>query len=169
MDRTVKAMTWGLLGVFLFISGCATIVSDSSYPITFNSDPEQTTITVNNSRGEEIYTGKTPTIVTLNSGAGFFKGERYTVTFVKEGYEEHIAYIESTMDGWYIGNLAFGGLLGLLIIDPLTGAMWRLEPEQVSASLTPKTSSVDNYEEAIQFVLLENVPEHLRSKMIQIQ
>ena len=27
------------------------------------------------------------------------------------------------MNGWYIGNILFGGLIGFLIVDPLTGAM----------------------------------------------
>ncbi len=34
---------------------------------------------------------------------------------------------DTKLDGWYFGNLIFGGLLGILIIDPATGAMWRLD------------------------------------------
>lgn len=38
--------------------------------------------------------------------------------------------------GWYIaGNLLVGGILGWLIVDPLSGAMWTLSPAQVDARL----------------------------------
>jgi hypothetical protein len=30
-----------------------------------------------------------------------------------------------------LGNIVFGGLIGLLIVDPATGAMWKLEETQV--------------------------------------
>ena len=44
----------------------------------------------------------------------------------KEGFEKKTIQIESKTNGWYIGNLLFGSLIGFLIIDPLTGAMWTL-------------------------------------------
>jgi hypothetical protein len=38
--------------------------------------------------------------------------------------------------GWYlVGNFFFGGLIGWLIIDPLTGAMWTLSPEMIYAPM----------------------------------
>lgn len=53
------------------------------------------------------------------------------------------------MDGWYIGNLLFGGLIGMLIVDPATGAMYKLDdsvyatlpvnPSDVSPSPTPSS------------------------------
>lgn len=36
------------------------------------------------------------------------------------------------MNGWYIGNLLFGGIIGLLIVDPATGAMWTLIPRKLT-------------------------------------
>jgi len=34
---------------------------------------------------------------------------------------------------WYLaGNIVFGGIAGWLIVDPLTGAMWRLSPKEVN-------------------------------------
>lgn len=90
------------------------------------------------------------------------------MAFKKTGYDSHSAVIRRKADGWYIfGNLVFGGLVGWLIVDPLTGAMWKLEPE-VSATLTAKTSSLNTEEQSIKIVRLEDVPEDLRDKMIQI-
>ncbi|WP_174263189.1 CsgG/HfaB family protein [Citrifermentans bemidjiense] len=31
------------------------------------------------------------------------------------------------MNGWYWGNIVFGGVIGLLIVDPATGAMWKMD------------------------------------------
>ncbi len=45
----------------------------------------------------------------------------------------------------YIGNILFGGLIGMLAVDPVTGAMYVL-PDTVSQSLdaeAPKTSQAD--------------------------
>jgi hypothetical protein len=39
------------------------------------------------------------------------------------------------VDGWYFGNLLFGGLIGLLIVDPATGAMYKLEPNEINCNL----------------------------------
>jgi hypothetical protein len=44
------------------------------------------------------------------------------------------------MDGWYIGNILFGGLIGILIVDPLTGAMWKLD-DVVYGNLSPNHES----------------------------
>ena len=41
------------------------------------------------------------------------------------------------MDGWYIGHILFGGLIGFLIIDPATGSMWKLN-ESVHVSFGPR-------------------------------
>ena len=50
------------------------------------------------------------------------------MTFSKEGYEEQSQTLQSSMDGWYWGNFLFGGLIGMLAVDPATGAMYKLPP-----------------------------------------
>ncbi len=121
---------------FSLISGCASIISDSTYPVTINSSPAEDDFTITNSNGIKIHSGRTPSTVMLKSGDGYFSPASYTVTFRKGRFAEKTITIDGKMDGWYIGNLIFGGLLGVLVIDPATGAMWKL-PEEVSASLVP--------------------------------
>ena len=53
------------------------------------------------------------------------------------------------MDGWYAGNILIGGLLGLLIIDPATGSMWKLD-ESVQVAL--KQQPVNNVEPVVEGV-----------------
>jgi len=127
----------GFFGVTLLTSGCASIVSESSYPVTINSAPDGAKFVIENERGTKVHTGLTPSTVSLKSGDGYFSSVAYKVTFSKNGFEDKTVFIESTMDGWYIGNILFGGLVGFLIVDPITGAMWKL-PESQSVSLEQK-------------------------------
>lgn len=154
-----------LLVFSFFIASCASIVGKSEYPITISSDPEEVTITVVNRSGETVFKGKTPTTVTLPAKAGFFKGENYTVTFLKEGFASHTAQIERGVSGWYIlGNLVFGGLIGWFIVDPATGAMWTLK--NLHANLMDQTSSIEK--EQIHILTLNEVPEDLRKHLVRI-
>ncbi len=155
--------------VFLFsISGCASIVSKIDYPVTITSNPDQATITVVNEDDKEVFRGQTPTTVTLKAGGPFFHACSYTVTFEKEGYEPQTAEIKSELDGWYIGNIIFGGLIGILIIDPLTGAMWSLDTE-LTVELTEKTPSAVENQVDIQIVMIDDVPDHWKSHMVKIK
>lgn len=154
-----------LLLVLVVLTGCASIVSKSEYPVTISSKPEGADITIVNRAKETVFSGKTPSKVTLKAGAGFFKGENYTVTFKKEGYAPHTAQIERGVDGWYIlGNLVFGGPIGWLIVDPATGAMWTLN--NLHVDLSPGLSSLSK--EGLHVFTVDDVPDHLRSNMVRI-
>ena len=151
--------------VIAFLAGCASIVSKSVYPVNISSQPEGADISIKNLAGEIVFTGKTPSTIKLKAGAGFFKGENYTVTFKREGYIPHSAEIRRGVDGWYIaGNLFFGGFIGWLIVDPASGAMWTLENLHVDLSSSP-SSSIEN---EIKIVTLDNIPDYLRPKMVRV-
>ena len=45
------------------------------------------------------------------------------------------------MDGWYIGNIVFGGLIGWLVVDPASGAMWKLQ-DSVHGNLEAKEEEI---------------------------
>ncbi len=40
------------------------------------------------------------------------------------------------MNGWYAGNIVFGGLIGILIVDPATGAMWDIKENNIVMDLS---------------------------------
>ena len=127
----------------LLIVGCASIVSKSMYPVSISSDPDGVDITIENRIGQTVFSGKTPVTVKLDADAGFFQGEDYTITFTKDGYEPKTTMIDRGVDGWYIlGNILIGGLIGWVIVDPLTGAMWTLEPN-VHANLNQKSALLE--------------------------
>ncbi len=150
--------------------GCASIVSKSEWPIRIASSPEQADVTITDIRDDKkIFTGKTPTTVTLSSRGGYFKGKTYKVDLSKDGYASQSTEIKSTMNGWYIGNILFGGLIGLLIVDPATGAMWTLDPKDVNLILEKKIAAVPSDQKSLSVVSLKDVPDDLRDKMIKIK
>ncbi len=117
------------------LAGCATIAGSTSYPVTVNSSPSEAKFLISNKAGQEMHSGTTPATVSLKSSAGFFSGEKYTVKYAKAGFNDGLSTVDSQISGWYFGNILFGGILGLLLIDPASGAMWEL-PNSISTSLT---------------------------------
>ncbi|MFZ2450022.1 MAG: hypothetical protein WAW36_05840 [Methylovulum miyakonense] len=118
------------------LTGCASIVTDSTHPTSITSLPDRADFVVINQQGKTVHSGKTPATVTLKPDAGYFKGEKYTLKFQKEGYGTQTAPLNSHLNNWYWGNLLFGWGLGMFVIDPLTGAMWTL-PESKPVVLVP--------------------------------
>ncbi len=61
-----------------FLTGCATIVSKSEYPVNISSTPDVVDITIKNNAGKEIFAGKTPATISLKAGCGYFQGDDYS-------------------------------------------------------------------------------------------
>ena len=148
------------------LSGCASIVSDSQYPVSVITTPAGATFEVRNRAGNVIHSGTTPGSVTLKSGAGYFKGETYTIAFRKEGFADQQTTLNSSLDGWYWGNIIFGGLIGMLAVDPATGAMYKL-PENTATSLTPVTADAKTVD-SLTLITVDQLPEALRDQLVQI-
>lgn len=150
----------------LLLGGCASIVGDSSYPVAIKSTPEGATFEVRDSTGKVLHTGTTPETVTLKSGEGYFDGAEYVIAFNKEGHEPHEVKLDSSLSGWYWGNIIFGGLIGMLIVDPITGAMYKL-PEGTSVDLGEKVvSNADGKD--LTLLTIDQLPEHQRAALIRL-
>ncbi|WP_227368895.1 hypothetical protein [Halomonas sp. M20] len=151
----------------LALSGCASIVGDKDQTVTINSTPSNADVVITDETSNQIFVGQTPTTVQLKKADGsYFGGKTYTVEISKDGYEERTLMINSTPNGWYIGgNILFGGLIGWLIVDPLTGAMYNLSPDQISTQLGERVAYDDDGDSNINLVLLEDVPADLKGEM----
>lgn len=75
-----------VLLISTFVFGCASIVSDSSYPVTINSTPSGSQFKITNKKGIHVHSGQTPAIVSLDSGAGYFSSANYSLEITKEGF-----------------------------------------------------------------------------------
>lgn len=130
-----KIQSFLLIPCILFLTGCASIVSDSEYRVHLNSTPSESDVVVEDHTGRRYLDAQTPATVVLGASDGFFSPASYTATF-KNGNVTKTQTINAGLDGWYVGNILFGGVIGLVIVDPATGAMWSLD-QHVHAHLGP--------------------------------
>ena len=131
-----------ILLAMVMLSGCASIVAGSHRDINIKSTPPDAAVSIQERESKQIvHKGQTPLIVPLSTRGGYFKSKEYNVTISKEGYATKTINIDSFLSGWYAGNVILWpvAVIGGLIIDPLTGAMWSLTPKNIDAILeTPE-------------------------------
>jgi hypothetical protein len=154
-----------LVLVALVASGCASILKGREQTVSFKSEPPAATVVISDAwQGREVQVGSTPFTTSLKRGAGYFKKAKYNVTFEKPGYRTEAIVLEGTPGGWYMGgNVLFGGV-GWLIVDPASGAMWTLEPEEVYVMLQ-RAAALGPPEHGLAIALLADLPPELASKL----
>src|SRR5262245_23264800 len=129
-----------ILPVFvLALASCASIVSKSDWLVTLDSEPSGATITIRDEDGKIVDSGMTPMAAKLSSKDGFFTKADYDVEAHLAGYAESHTKLSAQLNPWYFGNIIFGGLIGLFIVDPATGAMWKLKDPKVIQLSTAAT------------------------------
>lgn len=168
-----KTLGAALAMAAILTSGCASIVGDSKYPVQVSSAPAGASFEITDKEGKVVHSGNTPTTITLKSGHGYFKGETYSLRFKKDGYPDKLVTLDSSVSGWYWGNLLFGGVIGMLIVDPATGAMYKL-PEGVSADLgapiTPATPVAQAQgQKDLQLVMIDSLSTEAKAKLIRVE
>jgi hypothetical protein len=71
--------------------------------------------------------------------------------------------VGSKVEGWYWGNILFGGLIGMIIVDPATGAMYKLDTEAVDVSLVKLEKNAENQ------VNINSIPEDWKKHLVLIK
>lgn len=150
----------------VLITSCASILGKSSYPVSINSNPNGADISITDKKGKEVYKGQSPATVSLKSGAGFFSRAEYQVKISSKGYAEQVVPVIYKLNGWYFGNLFLGGFLGMLIIDPATGAMWKLDTPPISITLH-KSNALN--EPTLQILNVNEVSDAVKANMVKIK
>jgi len=161
VDKVVIVISFSVL-----FSSCATLFGKSSYPISINSNPSGAVVAITDKRGKEVYKGQSPATVTLKSSAGYFSRAEYQVKITSPGYSELIVPVNYKLNGWYFGNLFIGGLVGMLIIDPATGAMWKLETPPINVTLNKSTASSGT--PTLNVLEISAVPETMKGHLVAI-
>jgi hypothetical protein len=152
-----------LMVVVLFLSSCASIVSRSNWPLGINTTPSGAKVEIADRQGRIVFSGISPAFLKLKSGDGFFAKQSYTVKLTMNGYFEKVLPLDCTLNGWYIGNVFIGGLIGLLIVDPATGAMYRLERDYINETLVQNSSSADA---SLKVVDVNSLPTSVREHLV---
>ena len=152
-------------GSCLAMTACCSIVSKSSSPVTISSNPPGANFTLKKANGLAMASGTTPATVTLSSSFGYFQPAKYVVEFSRKGVTQTVP-INASINGWYFANLvSWGIIMGMLIVDPATGAMWRLD-DSVIATFN-QTASVSHGRE-IRVVSLDKIPMAMRKHLIAL-
>lgn len=148
--------------VMFTISGCATILNGGFEDLQVSSTPSGATVTVFGISDSLFWRGATPATIKLKRGNGFFQGAAYRVEISKNGYATQTVTISSSVNGgWYIlGNLLDGGIIGWLIVDPASGAMWTLAPDNINANLQQQASWL-RQKDGLVILLRKDVPDSL--------
>lgn len=160
MHKTAAVTLIAALG----LNACASIVSKSDWPVSIQSEPAGLAFTITNQDGVQISSGKTPQTVTLASGAGYFSSAKYKIQYTHNGVPT-VREVKADLNGWYWGNFIFAGLIGFLIVDPLTGAMYRL-PENVSLTGTPV--HVSGATPALHIVSIDTLSAAQRAQLVRL-
>ena len=156
-----------ILAVPILFSSCATIFGKSSYPVSINTNPSGATVSVTDKKSKEVYKGTTPATVTLKSGAGFFSKAEYQVKLSSPGFDEQVIPVNYKLNGWYFGNILIGGVIGMLIVDPATGAMWKLDTPPINVTLAKSTAS--STEPTLKIIDIKDVPESMKLSLVKLK
>jgi hypothetical protein len=107
----------------LATTGCARIVSGSNQQISFSTTPAGATVIV-----DGVPSGTTPVTVPLA------RKHAHLVRIELAGFAPYEMRLERDLNGWFVGNVAFGWAVGI-IVDISSGAMFKLTPSEVTAAL----------------------------------
>ncbi|MGJ8692484.1 MAG: PEGA domain-containing protein [Thalassotalea sp.] len=107
----------------LFLTGCATVISGTNQPVTFDSVPQGAAILIDGAR-----VGVTPLTIVLKKSA------KSTVMIKMDGYQTVTRDITKSFDGVGVLNIFWD----LSTTDAITGAWQKYEPNAYFFELQAK-------------------------------
>ncbi len=156
-----------LLVAAVVLAGCASIVSKSEYPVAITSNPIGADFVVKRRTGIPIASGVTPATIILPASDGYFQPAKYSIEFRRKGVLQSVP-LTAKINGWYFGNLVFGGvIIGMLIVDPATGAMWRLN--DTAMATFQQTADVRPAQRSLQIVDIDSLPMKYRGQLVALR
>jgi hypothetical protein len=153
MMRSRSLVLLGLAATVL-AAACATIMHGSRQQVAVSSTPSGAAVTVD---GQQM--GKTPLTADLS------RKEKHLIKIDLQGYLPFEMYLTRKTSGWVWGNLIFGGLPGLAV-DAITGGLYQLQPEQVTAAM--RNASITTTKEGI-YITTVLQPDPAWKKIAQLQ
>jgi hypothetical protein len=166
IKQVITGVTLLLAG--LFVGGCASIVHGGSRLVKIATEPAGAKASISTKEGEVVTVQTTPCTVLLDQKRGYFKGQSFILKLELDGYKTAEVELNSSLSGWYFGNIVFGGLIGMVVVDPLTGAMWNIEPSEIKQTLTPQQAKLIKEKNGFVVVLVSEVTESERKHMTRI-
>jgi hypothetical protein len=152
MKTKVGLASLTLLACTAMLGGCATMMSGTTQEMSFQSSPDDVVVTlirkVKVAKPSSVKTGlqfdlheetrilgKTPVTLQLDK-----TDDPQSVVFSKEGYKPVTMKLSTTLDGWFWGNIVFGGFFGSTT-DSMSGAVHEYAPSQFFVTINPEMST----------------------------
>ena len=153
MRTTRRAAVLVLLCHCLAVAGCASIMHGRFQTVAISSTPSGCALTI-----DGIPFGTTPVAVDLRRRGPKEDTDRadthlpgtmhrqpvrnpkrktHLVRVEMQGYEPFEIMLNRKVSGWVWGNIVFGGFIGWAI-DAATGGLYKIEPDEVMATLAEK-------------------------------
>ena len=146
-----------LVGLGPVLTGCATIMDGSKQKISFSSNPSNAAVAID---GKNV--GLTPLTEDLSTK------DIHTVKMVLAGYHPYEMTLTKKTNSWIWGNIILGGFIGLGV-DAITGALYKLTPEQVNADLKAKGLSSTSVKGKTMYVTVSLTPDKSWEKIGTLQ
>ena len=131
--KKVISLTLVLSVLSVTIFGCAAIIHGTKQKIPVNSSPSGAKVIVMGA-----HKASTPAVIELSRSES-----NIVLRFEKDGYEPVDVAITRSVDGWIVGNIIFGGIIGL-VVDFASGAAYKLTPNEVSVNLQKQEALLQN-------------------------
>ena len=136
--------------------------------ISVASTPAGAKVSIYDRADTLVMTNTTPFVAQLSTKFGYFKAQTYRMVFELPPYNSVEVQLDSSVSGWYFANLAFGGLIGMLIVDPLTGAMFNLAPDKIEQTLRASQAEVIRSRNGLLVILTSQATDHERAEMVRV-
>lgn len=164
MNTTTAQKAFSLFCCLLLVGmeGCATIMTGMSAPVNIATNPPGAKFKLYRNN-VLIHNGVSPQVVQLK------KRGKYAIEIEMEGMEPVRAPIRKGVSGWYIfGNLVFGGLLGYLIVDPISGAIFTFPKKHTQFELVKKKAELKGLKEGLVIASLDEIPKPDRARLVPL-
>ena len=136
----MKQLSLLLILAGMLASGCAYILSTDSQDMSISTYPPGAQVIITTTGGIEVFSGTTPAQAHLK------RKNKYFVDVTLEGHESKRIYLEQSLNPKTLWNILIGGIPGF-IVDGISGAIWKLEPETIMITL--QTASINGEDHQI--------------------
>ncbi len=130
----------------VIFSGCATIRSKSVYHIPITTIPEKSNVNITDKKGKTIIATQSPDTLVLKASSGYFRRAEYLIEVSHSGYQAKKETLYFIMDRKYLQNifLSFFMPIGFFVVDPISGAMWMPEKQEIKVILESYSQDIIN-------------------------
>lgn len=128
VGAALRRATVAVATISLF--GCCSIIHGTRQDVGISSSPTGALVKIDN-----VQSGNTPVIAKLT------RKDNHYVRIEMPGCQPYETTLTRSVSGWVWGNIVFGGLIGLAV-DAIDGSLYKLTPEQMSATLAANHASI---------------------------